>query len=139
MASDDAGGWHDHVMPPISINTKRCKGKPPRHGVTGSEVGYRCMQDNWRTERRVFRISDAILAPGYFDQVDITEGPVEEPNQLIDCGGFLGKFASVLRLRGLVRAPMVVRSDERGAPNSFLIPSQSHHTAPGFSACFLAD
>ena len=34
------------------------------------------------TERRVFRVSDSILRLGYFDQGDITEGRVQEPNQL---------------------------------------------------------
>ena len=33
------------------------------------------------TERRVFRISDSILTLGYFDQGDITEGRVQEPNR----------------------------------------------------------
>ena len=33
-------------------------------------------------ERRVFRISDSILTLGYFDQGDITEGRVQEPNHL---------------------------------------------------------
>lgn len=33
------------------------------------------------TEARVFRISDSILKLGYFDQGDITEGRVQEPNR----------------------------------------------------------
>lgn len=32
------------------------------------------------TERRVFRITGSILALGYFDQGDITEGRVQDPN-----------------------------------------------------------
>ena len=32
------------------------------------------------TGRRVFRVSDSILGLGYFDQGDITEGRVQEPN-----------------------------------------------------------
>lgn len=34
------------------------------------------------TERRAFRVSDSILRLGYFDQGDITEGRVQEPNGL---------------------------------------------------------
>ena len=34
------------------------------------------------TERRVFRVTDSILRLGYFDQGDITEGRVQEPNHL---------------------------------------------------------
>ena len=85
MASDDSGGWHDQVMPLIihhPSTPNRAKENYLEHGVTGSEVDYRCMENNWRTELRVFRIADAILIPGYFDQVDITEGPVQEPNRL---------------------------------------------------------
>lgn len=62
----------------------------PSKGLAGTISSVRCANPfcrGWEfalkdTERRVFRVSDAILRLGYFDQGDITEGRVQEPTRL---------------------------------------------------------
>jgi len=77
-----------HVFTILNQDNKTRTG--PGEGLPGTISSVRCANPfcrGWEfelkdTERRIFRVSDSILRLGYFDQGDITEGRVQEPNRL---------------------------------------------------------
>ena len=72
------------------LNQDASTGTGPDEEPSGTTTSVLCANPFCRglefdlkdTERRVFRVSDSILRLGYFDQGDITEGRVQEPNHL---------------------------------------------------------